>query len=239
MTLHELRPAAEGYSIPQSMPTLPTARDFLTSAGFGGSAAVVAAIILALIAYFAARRRAQRDELQSEQQERHHQETREDEQRAAAIDRCWQRLVWVVETAGLEPAANEHATLGLGPELALELLRGLLRDAEQLGDETLAKSASVYLNQFSLVLAQQAGPLSQLAAASSQRREPQGPREAPAARQAPPARESATGREGRREQPNQPLPVPTATATDEQTTPTDNAAAAPAESAAEGRRRRR
>ncbi len=169
MSLHVLSAlGAEGPS-PQSMPTLPTAREFLTSAGFGGVAAVIAAVILALVAYVVARRTAKRDELQIELQERHRQERREDEQRAAAIDRCWQRLVWVVETAGLEPAANEHATLGLGPELALELLRGLLRDAEQLGDETLAKSVSVYLNQFSLVLAQQAGPLSQFA--SAQRKE--------------------------------------------------------------------
>jgi len=146
------------------MPALPSARDFLTSAGFGGAAALAAVIILALIAMFAARRGSKRHRALIEQQERHHQEVREDEQRAAAIARCWQRLVWVVETAGMEPASSESATLGLGPELALELLRGLLRDAEQLGDDTLAGSVTVYLNQFSLVLAQQAGSLAGLTA---------------------------------------------------------------------------
>ncbi|BDB42957.1 MULTISPECIES: hypothetical protein [Mycobacterium] len=245
MSLHVLSAlGAEGPS-PQSMPTLPTAREFLTSAGFGGVAAVIAAVILALVAYVVARRTAKRDELQIELQERHRQERREDEQRAAAIDRCWQRLVWVVETAGLEPAANEHATLGLGPELALELLRGLLRDAEQLGDETLAKSVSVYLNQFSLVLAQQAGPLSQFA--SAQRKE--APREAPAGRQSPPNRESQPGRDAQptRESPpgrdapqtreprhEQPTAATQPASADEQ--PTETVAAEPA---AEGRRRRR
>jgi hypothetical protein len=158
MSMQELRPVAEG-------PELPTARDFLTSAGFGGAAALVAAVIVVLVAIFAVRKASQRHQLRLEQQERHHQEIREDEQRAAAVNRCWQRLVWVVETAGLEPAASENATLGLGPELALELLGGLLRDAELLGDDTLAKSVAVYLNQLSLVLLQQAGPLAGLPAA--------------------------------------------------------------------------
>ncbi|MCV7079027.1 hypothetical protein [Mycobacterium szulgai] len=154
---------AEGLWL--SSDELPSARDFLTSAGFGGAAALAAVIILALIAMFAARRASKRHRALIEQQERHHQELREDEQRAAAIARCWQRLVWVVETAGMEPASSESATLGLGPELALELLRGLLRDAELLGDETLAASVMVYLNQFSLVLAQQAGSLTGLTTA--------------------------------------------------------------------------
>ena len=69
-----------------------------------------------------------------------------------------------MKTAGLEPAASEGATLGLGPELAMATLRGLLRDAERLGDETLADAVTVYQNQFALVLAQQGGPLSELAA---------------------------------------------------------------------------
>ncbi|GAB3010760.1 hypothetical protein [Mycobacterium bourgelatii] len=139
-------------------------RDYFMSAGFGGAAALAAALILALIAFFAARRTAKRDRAQAEQQERRHAEVRADEQRTTAIARCWERFVWVVETAGIEPATSENATLGLGPELALELLRGLLRDAEQLGDDTLAKAVAVYLNQFSLVLAQQAGSLASLAA---------------------------------------------------------------------------
>jgi hypothetical protein len=158
---------AEGFPLPRRMPALPPARDFLTSAGFGGAAALAAAIIVALVAVFAMRRASQRHRMELEQQERQHLERRKDEQHAAAVKRCWQRLVWVVETAGIEPAAAEGATLGLGPELALELLRGLLRDAEQLGDDTLAKSVSVYLGQFSLVLAQQGSLLSEPADAPS------------------------------------------------------------------------
>ena len=69
-----------------------------------------------------------------------------------------------MKTAGVEPAASEGATLGLGPELAMATLRGLLRDAERLEDETLADAVTVYQNQFALVLAQQGGPLSELAA---------------------------------------------------------------------------
>jgi len=70
-------------------------------------------------------------------------------------------VVWLVETAGTEPAARDadEASLGLGPELALELLEGLHRDAEELGDETLARAVTVYLAQYGLVLGQQGGPL--------------------------------------------------------------------------------
>jgi hypothetical protein len=185
--MQELRLVAEG-------PQLPTARDFLTSAGFGGAAALVAAIILVLIAIYALRKASQRHQLRLEQQEHHLQEIREDELRGAAVTRCWQRFVWVVETAGLEPAASENATLGLGPELALELLSGLLRDAEKLGDDTLAQSVAVYLNQLSLVLAQQSGPLSGLAAAGSapprakldERSRPPAPKPPPPAKAAEP-----------------------------------------------------
>jgi hypothetical protein len=143
------------------MLALPPERDFLTSAGFGGAAALAAAIILVLVALFAMQRASKRHRMELEQQERQNWARREDEQHAAAVTRCWQRLVWVVETAGIEPAASEAATLGLGPELALEILRGLLRDAEQLGDDTLARAVSVYLGQFSLVLAQQGSLLSE------------------------------------------------------------------------------
>ncbi|ORX21144.1 hypothetical protein AWC32_02045 [Mycobacterium xenopi] len=146
------------------MPPLPPAREFLTSAGFGGAAALVAAIVVAVVALLAARGVAKRHRAELEQQQRHHTEIRDDERHAAALTRCWQRLVWVVETAGIEPA-SEGATLGMGPELALEILRGLLRDAEQLGDDTLTAAVTVHLNQFSLVLAQQSGPLAELAAA--------------------------------------------------------------------------
>jgi len=160
-----LQLAAEGFLLPRRMTVLPSARDFLTSAGFGGAAALLAAIIVAVVAVFAARRASKRHRVELEQQERQHRQRRKDEQHAAAVMRCWQRLVWVVETAGIEPASSEDATLGLGPELALELLRGLLRDAEDLGDDTMAKAVSVYLGQFSLVLAQQGSLLSELAAA--------------------------------------------------------------------------
>ncbi|MBI2702463.1 hypothetical protein A9W98_13430 [Mycobacterium gordonae] len=143
------------------MPALPPARDFVMSAGFGGAAALAAAIIVAVVVLVVVRRTSKRHRLDLEVREREHQQRREDEQHAAAVARCWQRLVWVVETAGIEPAAAEGATLGLGPELALELLRGLLRDAEQLGDDTLASAVTVYLGQFTLVLAQQGSLLSE------------------------------------------------------------------------------
>jgi hypothetical protein len=97
--------------------------------------------------------------MQLEQRERHHQEISD----AAAATRCWERLKWVVETAGIEPAASQGATLGLGPELALELLRGLLREAEELGDDALAGAVTVYQTQLGLVLVQQGGPLSTFA----------------------------------------------------------------------------
>jgi hypothetical protein len=96
--------------------------------------------------------------------ERHYEEGREAEQRAVAVARCWDQWWQVVETAALEPAASECATLGLGPEVTLELLRGLLRDAERLGDDTLANAVAVHQEQLLLVLAQQGGPLSTLAA---------------------------------------------------------------------------
>src|SRR5271166_4264058 len=148
-------------------PQLPPAREFLTSAGFGGAAALVTAIVVAIVAMFALRGASKRHQMQLEQQERHHQEIRKDQQHAAAVKECRDRLVWVVETAGIEPAASEGATLGLGPELALELLRGLLRDSEQLADNTLVKAVTVYTSQLSLVLAQQGGPLAELAATAS------------------------------------------------------------------------
>src|ERR1700744_6371313 len=111
----------QGFDVPDGMPTLPPARDFLLSAGFGGAAALVAALIVAVVAAVLARGAAKRHQAGLDQQERQHREVREEKQRTAAIARCWQRLVWVVDTAGLEPA-GETATLGLGPELALEIL---------------------------------------------------------------------------------------------------------------------
>jgi len=142
-------------------PALPALKDFVVSAGFAGAAVLVAAIIVSCVVLYATRRAGRRLNMQLEQQDHHHEQTIEDHQRSAAVDRSWQRLVWLVETAGVEPAAQdtEEASLGLGPELALEILEGLVRDADKLGDETLAKAATVYLAQYGLVLGQRSGPL--------------------------------------------------------------------------------
>ncbi len=139
-------------------------RDFIVSPGFAGAAAVVAALIVLCAVLYAARRAGKRLNQELEQRERHLQEERDAQQHALASQQCWETLKWLVKTAGIEPAASEGATLGLGPELAMATLRGLLRDAERLKDETLADAVTVYQNQFALVLAQQGGPLSELAA---------------------------------------------------------------------------
>jgi hypothetical protein len=153
-------------NIPQAMEASVPLRDFIVSPGFAGAAAVVAALIVLCAVLYAARRAGKRLSLELEQREQHHQEARDAQQHAQASQQCWETLKWLVDTAGIEPAASEGATLGLGPELAMATLRGLLRDAERLGDETLADAVTVYQNQFALVLAQQGGPLSELAAAS-------------------------------------------------------------------------
>jgi hypothetical protein len=133
-------------------------RDFVVSPGFAGVVALLAAIIAAGAVLYASRRARQRFELQREQQERREEQARDDTANALA----WERWQWVVDTAGIEPATSEGATLGLGPAVTLELLGGLLRDAERLGDETLAKAVAVYQEQLLLVLAQQAGPVSDI-----------------------------------------------------------------------------
>jgi hypothetical protein len=140
---------------------LPTLRDFVVSPGFTGALVVLAAIIVFCAVFYSSRRAAGRLDKQLEQQDLHHQEVRSDRQRREAIDRCWDRVVWLVETAGTEPAARDadEASLGLGPELALELLEGLHRDAKELGDDALARAVTVYLAQYGLVLGQQGGPL--------------------------------------------------------------------------------
>ncbi len=142
-------------------------RDFIVSPGFAGAAAVVAALIVLCAVLYPVRRAGKRLNQEIEQRDRHHQAAREAEQRALESQQCWETLKWLVKTAGVEPAASEGATLGLGPELAMATLRGLLRDAERLKDETLADAVTVYQNQFALVLAQQGGPLSELAARAS------------------------------------------------------------------------
>jgi hypothetical protein len=151
-------------NIPQAMDSPAALREFFVSPGFAGAAAVVAALIVACAVLYSVRRAGKRLRGELEQRERHHQEARDAQQRALASQQCWETLKWLVKTAGLEPAASEGATLGLGPELAMATLRGLLRDAERLKDETLADAVTVYQNQFALVLAQQGGPLSELAA---------------------------------------------------------------------------
>jgi hypothetical protein len=196
---------------------LPPAREFLTSAGFGGALALLAVLLLALLVVANSWRLAKRHREELEQRERHYEDARAERERAADLAVCEQRFKWVVETAGIEPAVSESATLGLGPELALELLSGLHRDAKRLDDETLVKAIGVYLNQFALVLAQQGGPLSHLrtergddigdtspTAASPRRAEP-GPADAPPAQSATPesdveaaASGTATGRRRRR-----------------------------------------
>jgi hypothetical protein len=189
--------------IPEAIhfPQLPTVRDFIVSAGFAGAAALLAAIIALCAVLYSSRRAAKRLKNQLEQRERHHQENREDEQRSAAITRCWERLVWLVETAEIEPAARatDEAGLGLGPELAEVLLKGLLRDAEQLDDRTLAEAVSVYLAQFGLVLAQHGGPLAEIPAAPapSANAKPDG-------QKATPASEKPTATTGADEKPSTP-----------------------------------
>jgi hypothetical protein len=155
---------------PESPPTPggPSTREFVTSAGFGGALALLAAIVIALVVLGVVWRASRRHQAEREQREQHDAENQVKKDRAAEIAVVEQRFRWIVETAGIEPAASEHATLRLGPELALELLTGLLSDAQRLGDETLARGITVYLNQFSLVLAQQGGPLSQLKNGSPQ-----------------------------------------------------------------------
>jgi len=143
---------------------LPPARDFVLSAGFAGVAALLAAVIVLCAVLYGIRKAGKRHLVDRDQRDRHHEERRADEQHAAAVARCWDRWWQVLETAAIEPAASEGATLGLGPEVTLEVLRGLLRDAEHLGDDTLTKAIAVYQEQFLLVLAQQSGPLSRLAA---------------------------------------------------------------------------
>ncbi|AEV76583.1 hypothetical protein MycrhN_6122 [Mycolicibacterium rhodesiae NBB3] len=141
------------------------ARDFLVSPGFAGLLAILAAVIAAAAVLYASRRARQRSEQLRDQEERRQVQARDDALSALA----WERWQWVVDNAGIEPTASEGATLGLGPAVALELLGGLLRDAERLGDETLAKAVAVYQEQVLLVLAQQAGPVSDFAGATTGR----------------------------------------------------------------------
>lgn len=158
---------ADQVPLPQGMPALPPAREFLMSAGFAGAGALLAAIIVAAVVVFAVRGATKRHGSLVEQQERHHGEVREDARRAARLQECRERLAWVVDKGGIEPAASEGATVGFGPELAMAVLQGIQADAEKLDDPHLAKAAAVQLSQLSRVLARQSGGTAQIVAAQS------------------------------------------------------------------------
>ncbi|OOK65215.1 hypothetical protein BZL29_7838 [Mycobacterium kansasii] len=183
---------ADGVRLPERMPALPPARDFLVSGGFGGAAALVAALIVALVAVVALRQAGKRFRLQSEQRERHHQELRDDERHAAAVKECRERLAWVVDKGSMEPAAAADATVGFGPELALTVLQGLLKQARELDDATLATASAVQLKQFSRVLAQQGSALLAAAEAAAPAAGAD-PDELPASKPDQPAAEVAAG----------------------------------------------
>jgi hypothetical protein len=138
-------------------PQLPALSDFLLSPGFAGALVVLAAVLMLLAALMASRRTKR----QLLQQDRHHQEILADKSRREKIDRCWDRLVWLIRTASMDPAAVEadEQSLGLGPELTLSILEGLQSDAADLRDNTLSRAVAVYLTQYGLVLAQRIGPL--------------------------------------------------------------------------------
>ncbi len=198
-------------------------REFVVSPGFVGVAAMVAALIVLGAVLYAVRRAGKRLDQELEQRERHHQEVRDAEQHGVASAQCWQTLKWLVDTAGVEPAASEGATLGLGPELAMATLRGLLRDAERLKDETLADAVTAYQSQFALILAQQGGPLAELAGGKP----PQPPPPPPAERKPQPqaAQNVPPAKAGEGKPDNKPAP--------------DESQASASELAADGRRHRR
>lgn len=199
---------ANAVGLPERMPPLPSTRDFLLSSGFGGAAALVAGLIVALIAVVALRQAGKRFRLLSEQRERHHQELRDDERHAAAIKECRERLAWVVDKGSMEPAAAADASVGFGPELALTVLQGLLSEARQLEDATLAAAAAVQLKQVSRVLAQQgsalqptadaATPAAATAAAVPSTPEPERPAVEVAANETPSAARQQASTGGRR-----------------------------------------
>jgi len=155
----------------------PTLGDFLVSPGFAGAGIALAAIILFFAVHYTSRRAEHRLDKQLEQQDQHQQERRADRERAAGVERCWERLVWLVNTAAMEPTGlgldhTEQAVLGLSPELTLAILKGLHRDAKDLGDATLIDAVMVYLTQFGSVLAQQGGPVADNSAANGHQEQP-------------------------------------------------------------------
>jgi hypothetical protein len=155
----------------------PTLRDFLVSPGFVGAGIALAAIILFFAVLYTSRRAEHRLDKQLEQQDQHQRERRADRERAAGVERCWERLVWLVNTAAMEPTGlgldhTERAVLGLSPELTLAILKGLHRDAKDLGDDTLTDAVMVYLTQFGSVLAQQGGPVADSSVANGHQEQP-------------------------------------------------------------------
>jgi hypothetical protein len=143
-------------------PQTPFLRDFMVSPGFAGAAIVLSVIVLFLAVLYTSRRAERRLDRQLELQDIHQQEKRADGERESAIERCWDRLVWLINTAATEPSGisnREKVTLGLGPELTLAILKGLLSEAKELGDDTLTSAVTVYLSQYGSVLGQLGGTL--------------------------------------------------------------------------------
>ncbi|MBS9535602.1 hypothetical protein KIH27_18610 [Mycobacterium sp. M1] len=135
--------------------------EYLASPGFAGVLVLVAAVLACIVWVITARIAGHRAVAEGDDRQRRHDAHHADVVRAAAIERCWLRFAWLVETAGVEPTAadTDTATLGVGPELALEMLQGLRDDAESLEDKTLSGAIAIYLTQYALVMGQQAGRL--------------------------------------------------------------------------------
>lgn len=181
--------------------TLPPLRDWVSTSGFTGACLVLAALIILTALLISARRTDKRHTRAMDQLDQHQQDARDADQRTAAIEQCWQRLTWVITTADTEPAALDPATanMGLGPELAEELLNGIVRDAKELGDETLERAAAVALNQLGLVLTQQARRLTEVATATQALTDgTAGAHAKPTPVVSPPAQNSAKDRVSRR-----------------------------------------
>jgi hypothetical protein len=190
-----------------SPPQAPTLRDFLVSPGLAGAGIALAAIVLFFVVLYTSRRAEHRLDKQLEQQDQHQQEHRADRERAAGVERCWERLVWLVNSAAIEPTGlgldhSEEAHLGLSPELTLAILKGLHRDAKDLGDDTLIDAATVYLTQFGSVLAQQGGPVADTSVSNGQQEQPitdeASAKPAPATETSAPAPAEAAPQQGRR-----------------------------------------
>ena len=97
------------------LPQLVPLREFIVSPGVVGAAVMLGVVLVLCVVLYGSRRAGKRFRQELEQRERHHEQAREDAQHAAAVARCWEQWWRVVDTAGIEPAASEGATLGLGP----------------------------------------------------------------------------------------------------------------------------